>query len=124
MVIEQVLIENQESASIDDISISIKEESIDQIAITEADAAELNRILGEANESISSDENGVLDTSANNDSDDDDIFWLEPNAVIPMPAKCTEDVMPKRESDRVLGNLPFSEKVGFLLLYVYIQSKF
>lgn len=123
--IEHVLVENQESAFIDENSVCIKEETIDPIAITEGDAAELNRIIGEANESLSPDENGDLDTPVENDdynSDDNAIIWVDLNTVFPKPAKCTEDVMPKRENDRISGNLPFSEKVSFLLSTLILQD--
>lgn len=111
--IEEVSIPNNDLTA---DSVEIKEEEIDPIAITEEDAAELSRILGGEQDSISSHGNdNTYASNANGEADvntDDDIIWENPKACVPMPAKCTAEAMPKRENDIISGNLSFSERVS------------
>lgn len=112
--LEHVLLSNENlNLNTDDIK-----EEMDPIGISEEDAAQLSRILNE--DSICSDENNA---SASNDNDEENvnsnhsdseneaIIWENTQLAFPMPAKCTEDIIPKRENDRISGNMPFAEKV-------------
>lgn len=112
--IEQVLLLNDDLI----LNTNVIKEEMDPIAISEEDAAELSRILNE--DSILSDENdsselsynGQKDANTNHsDSEDEAIIWEKTDIAFPMPAKCTEDIMPKRENDPISGEIPFAEKV-------------
>lgn len=122
--LEQVLVQNDNSGPGGDNSVEIKEEIWDPIAITEADAAELSRVLNAndsegdlviPNDNNSCAPNGELndpESDADNSESDDSIVWENPEVVVLKPSMYTEDALPKRENDPVSGEMPFAEKVS------------
>lgn len=117
MGLEQVLVLGPDGENV----VEFKEEIADPIAITEADAAELNRFLN-ANDSdgdlvIQNDNscasNGEMNHPESEAESDDSIVWENPEVVLPKPSMYTEDALPKRENDLVSGDMPFAEKVRF-----------
>lgn len=125
MNLEQVLVQNDNSGPDGNNSVEIKEETWDPIAITEADAAELSRVLNTndsegdlviPNDNNSCAPNGELndpESSADSAESDDSIVRENPEVVVPKPLMYTEDALPKRENDSVSGEMPFAEKVSY-----------
>lgn len=115
-----ILVQNCNSEE-DEDNLDVKQEIQDPITLTEADAAEMSRILA-ANDSDLADENsdvcasnGKMPDAENSDSEDS-IIWENPSFDVPMPSKCTIDAMPKRENDAISGNMAFSERVSIYLM--------
>lgn len=120
--LEQVLVQNDNPGLDGDNVVEIKEEVADPIAITEADAAELSRVLNaddsegdlvipNDNSCTSNGENSGPESEAESE---DSIVWENPEVVVPKPSMYTEDELPKRENDPVSGDMPFAEKVSRL----------
>lgn len=126
--LEQVLLVEQEPNEFDNI---VKEE-FDPITITSVMEIELNRVLGDDSDDsngLTEDEiqnaaanDGIFDQRENHNereqSDDGEIVWEKPNDKLPMPMKCTQDVLTKKEDDPVSGSLPYATKVNTYFMMI------
>lgn len=123
--LEQVLFEEQDTVQNELDNIIVKEE-FDPITITSGMENELNRVLyddSDDSNDVDNDEtqnmainDGIFDQRENHEeqeqSDDGEIVWENPNDKLPMPMKCTQDVLTKKEDDPVSGSLPYATKVN------------